>query len=274
MATGSSLRHFGLECARRLHVVTTTFKRSSCPRRCSFSCACSARQRFGPEHRIAAHSGRSFCLVQIVIATLGSRCRSRAIPASSAALDPLYAVRFMDHSGARIPGARRRVFCAITRREALYADMVISGRLDPLLRGRRPSQSCYRCFGAKRRHDCVFLIDEVDGHGQPVFFKLRPSGRSILWCAGNAGHHHLHQASAPARILLTRQAMQLGWLPGVAIRQTSGSSLLFISLFRWSNWLSDDSHDRKTTMVFGASTACRCLRHRGSTTMRLTTILL
>jgi KUP system potassium uptake protein len=227
-----------------------------------------AAQRFG-----TAKIGRAFGPVMmlwfIVIGVLGAVSIARH-PGVVRALDPGYAVRFMAHSrgmGFLVLGG---VFLCITGGEALYADMGHFGK------------------GAVRRAwyaivlpslllsyagQTAFLIDQRTVSGNP-FFQIAPSWSIYpLVILATLATIIASQAIITGSFSMTRQAMQLGWLPGVAIRQTS--DLVYGQIYvPVVNWLLMTA-TLATTIAFGSSDRLAGAYGTAvSTTMLLTTILL
>jgi KUP system potassium uptake protein len=225
-------------------------------------------QRFGTE-KIGRAFGPVMLLWFLVIALLGIASILKH-PQVVAAVDPRYAVRFMmasGHSGFLVLGG---VFLCITGGEALYADMGHFGK------------------GAIRRSwyavvlpslllsyagQTAFLLDQGVVTGNP-FFQIAPTWSVYpLVALATMATIIASQAIITGSFSMTRQAMQLGWLPGVAIRQTSDRvyGQIYIPAVNWLLMTATIA----TTIAFGASDRLAGAYGTAvSTTMLLTTFLL
>jgi KUP system potassium uptake protein len=182
--------------------------------------------------QIAKASGPVMLLWFAVIAALGVAgiCRH---PAVIAAIDPRYGIELLIRhgwSGIAILGG---VFLAMTGGEAMYADM---GRI-----GRNPIRASWYAIVLPALllnyagQIALFLADPAT-NGNP-FFRLAPSW-SIYPLVGLATVATIiaSQAIITGSFSLTRQAMQLGWFPGVRIRQTSSEEYgqIYVPFVNWT----------------------------------------
>ena len=175
-----------------------------------------ALQRFG-----TATIGRAFGPVMLVwfavIAGLGLSGVVRH-PAVLAAIEPWLGLSFLIHAGAAGPLVLGGVFLCATGGEALYADMGHIGRIPIQL-------SWYGlvlpALVLSYAGQTGLLLDNRHIHGNP-FYLLAPHW-AIYPLVGLATLATIiaSQAIITGSFSMTRQAMQLGWLPGVDIRQTS-----------------------------------------------------
>jgi KUP system potassium uptake protein len=227
-----------------------------------------ATQRFGTEN-IGRAFGPVMLLWFFVIAILGVIAIA-AHPAVLAALDPKYAVEFMIHSGGRGALVLGGVFLCITGGEALYADMGHFGKgsirwswysvVLPALLLSYAGQT-------------AFLMDKGSVTGNP-FFLIAPSWSIYpLVALATIATVIASQAIITGSFSMTRQAMQLGWLPGVSIRQTSDRTYgqIYVPVVNWLLMAATVA----TTIAFGSSD--RLAGAYGTavaTTMLLTTVLL
>jgi KUP system potassium uptake protein len=175
-----------------------------------------AVQRFGTA-RIGDAFGPVMLVWFAVIGVLGLTGVARH-PAVLAAIDPRQGVAFLIHAkaaGALVLGG---VFLCATGGEALYADM---GHI-----GRGPIQLSW--YGLvlpslllSYAGQTGLLLDQGHVQGNP-FFLLAP-GWAVYPLVGLATLATIiaSQAIITGSFSMTRQAMQLGWMPGVDIRQTS-----------------------------------------------------
>jgi KUP system potassium uptake protein len=227
-----------------------------------------ATQRFG-----TAKIGRAFGPVMLlwflVIAALGLRSIAHH-PEVLAALDPRYAARFLLHSGGRGFLVLGGVFLCITGGEALYADMGHFGKAPirwswysivlPALLLSYAGQTAY-------------LLDQRAVVGNPFFQIAPPWSIYPLVVLATVATIIASQAIITGSFSMTRQAMQLGWLPGVSIRQTSDQvyGQIYVPVVNWLLMAATVA----TTIAFGSSDRLAGAYGTAvSTTMLLTTVLL
>jgi KUP system potassium uptake protein len=257
-----------LSALEGVNVVTTAFKPFVMPMAVVILLCLFAAQRFGTE-KIGRAFGPVMMLWFIVIAMLGAASIVRH-PGVVAALDPRYAVRFMVGSGSAGFLVLGGVFLCITGGEALYADM---GHF-----GKGPIRSSW--YGIvlpslllSYAGQTAFLIDKGTVAGNP-FFLIAPSWSIYpLVVLATLATIIASQAIITGSFSMTRQAMQLGWLPGVAIRQTSDRiyGQIYIPVVNWLLMLATLA----TTFAFGSSDRLAGAYGTAvSTTMLLTSVLL
>ena len=257
-----------LSAIEGVNVVTASFRPFVMPMAVVILLCLFAAQRFGTE-KIGRAFGPVMLLWFIVIAALGALSIARH-PGVVAALDPRYAVHFMVHSGRAGFLVLGAVFLCITGGEALYADMGHFGRgpircswyavVLPSLLLSYAGQTAY-------------LMDQRIVAGNP-FFQIAPSWSIYpLVILATMATIIASQAIITGSFSMTRQAMQLGWLPAVAIRQTSDR--LYGQIYVPAvNWLLM-SATIATTIAFGSSVRLAGAYGTAvSTTMLLTTVLL
>jgi KUP system potassium uptake protein len=257
-----------LSALEGVNVVTDTFKPFVMPMAVLILLGLFAGQRFGTE-KIGHAFGPVMMLWFTVIALLGVVSIAHH-PAVAAALDPRYAVRFMAHAGGAGFLVLGGVFLCITGGEALYADMGHFGR-GPI----RVSwygivlPSLLLSYAGQT----AFLMDKGTVTGNP-FFQIAPSWSIYpLVLLATLATIIASQAIITGSFSMTRQAMQLGWLPGVAIRQTSDRiyGQIYVPVVNWLLMLATIA----TTVAFGSSAALAGAYGTAvSTTMLLTTVLL
>jgi KUP system potassium uptake protein len=205
----------------------------------------------------------------IVIALLGAASILKH-PDVVAAVDPRYAIRFMAASGRAGFLVLGGVFLCITGGEALYADMGHFGK-GPIRR------SWYvvvlPALLVSYAGQTAFLIDKGTVTGNP-FFQIAPAWSIYpLVVLATIATIIASQAIITGSFSMTRQAMQLGWLPGVAIRQTSDRMYgqIYVPVVNWLLMVATIA----TTMAFGTSDRLAGAYGTAvSTTMLLTTFLL
>jgi KUP system potassium uptake protein len=191
-------------------------------------------------------------------------------PSVLAAVDPRHAITFLardEWGGFAVLGG---VFLAITGGESLYADM---GHI-----GRNPIRTTW--YGIvlpalliNYAGQTALLLDQPSLGGNP-FFKLSPSWAIFpLVLLATVATIIASQAIITGSFSLTRQAIQLGWFPGLRIRQTSAEEYgqIYVPFVNWTMMLLTIA----LTVAFGSS--ARLAGAYGtavSTTMLLTTALL
>ena len=257
-----------LSALEGVNVVTDLFKPYVMPAAVLILLSLFAAQRFG-----TAKIGRAFGPVMLlwflVIAALGIASIAHH-PGVIAALDPRYAIRFMAHSGRAGFMVLGGVFLCITGGEALYADM---GHF-----GKRPIRWSWYCIVLPAlllsyAGQTAFLIDKTTVSGNP-FFQIAPAWSIYpLVLLATVATIIASQAIITGSFSMTRQAMQLGWLPGVAIRQTSDRiyGQIYVPAVNWLLMVATIA----TTIAFGSSDRLAGAYGTAvSTTMLLTTLLL
>jgi KUP system potassium uptake protein len=228
---------------------------------------------FGAQTRGTARIGRVFGPVMllwfVVIAVLGLSGVIRR-PGVVFAIDPRHAIRFLFGHGWHSFVVLGGVFLAITGGEALYADM---GHI-----GRNPIRASWYCVVLPALLLCyagqtALLLENPGIEGNP-FFRLAPAGTVIpLVVLATFATIIASQAIITGAFSLTRQAMQLGWFPGLHIRQTSGDEYgqIYVPAVNWTMMLGT----LLLTLGFGRSESLAGAYGTAvSTTMLLTTALL
>src|ERR1700675_1156481 len=257
-----------LSALEGVNVVTESFKPFVMPMAVVILLCLFAAQRFGTE-KIGHAFGPVMMLWFIVIAALGLVSIAHH-PGVVAALDPRYAVRFMVGAGGAGFLVLGGVFLCITGGEALYAAMghVVTGPIRcswyavvlPSLLLSYAGQT-------------AFLVDKGTVTGNP-FFQIAPSWSIYpLVVLATLATIIASQAIITGSFSMTRQAMQLGWLPGVAIRQTSDRiyGQIYVPVVNWLLMFATIA----TTVGFGSSDRLAGAYGTAvSTTMLLTTVLL
>ena len=228
---------------------------------------------FGAQMKGTASIGRVFGPIMllwfVVIAVLGLSGIVRR-PDVLFAINPLHAVRFVFAHGWHTFVVLGGVFLAITGGEALYADM---GHF-----GRNPIRSSWYCVVLPALLLCyagqtALLLENPGLEGNP-FFKLAPVWAVIpLVVLATFATIIASQAIITGAFSLTRQAMQLGWFPGLNIRQTSDEEYgqIYVPVANWTMMVCT----LILTFSFGSSDSLAGAYGTAvSTTMLLTTALL
>ncbi len=219
-----------LSAVEGINVATDALKPYVLPIAAAILFALFACQTFG-----TAKIGRVFGPVMLawflVAGLLGLLAMLRR-PEVLAAVNPWYGVRFLAHDGFGGFAVLGGVFLALTGGEAMYADM---GHI-----GRRPIRVAW--YGVvlpalllNYGGQTALLLDTPDPHGNP-FFHLAPGWAVIpLVVLATLATIIASQAIITGAFSLTRQAMQLGWMPAVEIRQTSDEQYgqIYVPLVNW-----------------------------------------
>ena len=228
---------------------------------------------FACQSRGTATIGRVFGPVMLMwfatIAVLGLRGVLRH-PGVLMAIDPRHAIGFLADHGWHSFAVLGGVFLAITGGEALYADM---GHI-----GRNPIRSAW--YGLvlpalllSYAGQTALLVQDPGVHGNP-FFRLAPGWAVVpLVVLATLATIIASQAIITGAFSLTRQAMQLGWFPGLRIRQTSTQEYgqIYVPAVNWMMMAGT------LALTWGFGSSGRLAGAYGtavSTTMLLTTALL
>ena len=191
---------------------------------------------FAAQSRGTASIGWAFGPVMLIwfvtIAVLGLGGIMRH-PGVIAALNPAHAVAFLvdnPRTGFVVLGA---VFLAVTGGEALYADM---GTI-----GRKPIRTVWYCLVLPAlllnyAGQTALYLDDPAITGNP-FFQLVPTWAIYpMVLLATLATIIASQAIITGTYSMTRQAMQLGWFPGVRIRQTSDEEYgqIYVPFINWT----------------------------------------
>ncbi len=208
-----------LSALEGLNVATSAVKPYILPATVAILLALFTAQRFG-----TATIGRAFGPIMLLwfltIAVIGGWGVIRH-PVVIGALDPLLGLRLLvTHPGAAV-GILGGVFLCATGGEALYADM---GHFGP-----RPiRRSWYFVVLPSLFLSYAGQIGNLlDGHGTGgnPFFAAAPAWSLYLLVAlATMATIIASQAIITGSFSMTRQAIQLGWLPALTIRQTSDTA--------------------------------------------------
>ncbi|HMK00239.1 MAG TPA: KUP/HAK/KT family potassium transporter, partial [Reyranella sp.] len=228
---------------------------------------------FAAQARGTASIGRIFGPIMLLwfvtIAVLGSLAIARR-PEVVLAIDPRHAIGFLAQHGWQSFIVLGGVFLAITGGEALYADM---GHL-----GRNPIRISWYvvvlpALLLSYAGQTALLLEDPMLEGNP-FFRLAPQWAIIpLVVLATMATIIASQAIITGAFSLTRQAMQLGWFPGMHIHQTSADAYgqIYVPFVNWAMMLGTLA----LTWGFGSSAGLAGAYGTAvSTTMLLTTALL
>ncbi len=257
-----------LSALEGVNVVTNDLKPYVMPAAVAILIVLFGTQRFGTE-KIGRAFGPVMLLWFAVIAWLGITSIAQH-PTVLYAVNPARALEFMVKLGPRSFLLLGGIFLCITGGEALYADMGHFGRA-PI------RQNWYfvvlPALLLNYAGQIGILMDKGAAVGNP-FFALAPHW-AIFPLVGLATLATIiaSQAIITGSFSMTRQATQLGWLPGVTIRQTSDQvyGQIYVPVVNWLMMLATVG----TTMAFGSSDRLAGAYGTAvSTTMLLTTFLL
>jgi KUP system potassium uptake protein len=257
-----------LSALEGLNLVTASFTPFVMPMAVAILVGIFAAQRLGTE-KIGRAFGPIMLVWFVTISLLGVAAILRH-PAVIVAVDPTYAFKFLRHSGAVGVLVLGGVFLCITGGEALYADM---GHF-----GKAPIRHAWYvvvlpALVLSYAGQTAFIMEKGAVTGNP-FFQIAPTWSLYpLVAVATLATIIASQAIITGSFSMTRQAMQLGWLPGVSIRQTSDRvyGQIYVPVVNWLLM----SATIATTIAFGSSD--RLAGAYGTavaTTMLLTTMLL
>jgi KUP system potassium uptake protein len=257
-----------LSAVEGLNVATTIFKPYTTPIAVLILLALFALQRRG-----TATVGRAFGPVMLLwFLTMGvlGVVGIAHYPQVLAALDPSYGIKLLLLHGFLGFTVLGGVFLALTGAEALYADMGHVGRTSV-----RMAWYCIVLPALLLNYagQVAHFIETPDVESNP-FFKLAPSW-AVYPLVGLATLATIiaSQAIITGSFSMTRQAIQLGWFPGVRITQTSADQYgqIYVPFVNWTMMILTLA----LTAGFGSSERLAGAYGTAvSTTMILTTILL
>ena len=153
-------------------------------------------------------------------------------PAILTAINPYYGLSYLVSNGATGFLVLGAVFLCVTGAEAMYADM---GHL-----GRKPIRIAWTAIVLPALllnyagQTAIALDSPAAGEG--LFFKLAPGWMLYpLVVLATLATIIASQAIITGSFSLTRQAMQLGWLPGMQIEQTSSQQYgqIYVPFVNW-----------------------------------------
>jgi KUP system potassium uptake protein len=189
-----------------------------------------AVQPFG-SGRVGVLFGPVLALWFVVIAILGAVTLA-SNPAALAAVNPLYAVRFFAHNGARGFFALGAVVLCLTGGEALYADM---GHF-----GRRPIRAAWYYLALPSLvlsylGQAALLLRNPAAAARPFYACVPARFLYPMVVLATLATIVASQALIAAVFSLTRQAAQLGLSPRVQVVHTSGSVIgqIYLPALNW-----------------------------------------
>jgi KUP system potassium uptake protein len=148
------------------------------------------------------------------------------------ALNPLYGFHLLANNGMRGFAVLGGIFLCVTGAEALYADMGHFGK------------SPIRFAWAGMVFPCLVLNyagqSAIALSGEPIanniFYRLCPQSLLVpLICLATVATIIASQSIITGSFSMTRQAIQLGWLPRLTIKQTSekGYGQIYVGVVNW-----------------------------------------
>jgi KUP system potassium uptake protein len=228
---------------------------------------------FAIQSRGTGTVGKAFGPIMMVwFATLGVLGVSGIVhhPQVLEALNPVHAARLLTTHGFTGFTVLGGIFLALTGGEALYADM---GHI-----GRNPIRAAWYCFVLPAlvlnyAGQVANFIVTPDLEANP-FFKLAPDWAIYpLVALATLATIIASQAIITGSFSMTRQAMQLGWFPGVRISQTSAEAYgqIYVPFVNWTMMF----FTLALSVGFGSSDRLAGAYGTAvSTTMVLTTVIL
>jgi KUP system potassium uptake protein len=257
-----------LSALEGVNVLTSSFKPFIMPAAVVILAALFAAQKFGTA-KIGVAFGPIMAVWFIVITALGISGIVSA-PVVLTAIDPLKGLNFLLHSGAAGPLILGGVFLCITGAEALYADMGHFGRGPIRLAWFAVVLPALLISYAGQT---ALLLKTGSVSGNPFFEQAPHWAIYPLVALSTVATIIASQAIITGSFSMTRQAMQLGWLPAVHIRQTSDKvyGQIYVPVVNWLMMvvtLAITAAFRSSDRLAGAYGAAV------STTMLLTTFLL
>jgi KUP system potassium uptake protein len=148
-------------------------------------------------------------------------------------LSPTYAVAFvLDRPGVAFP-AMGAVVLAITGAEALYADMGHFGR-GPIRRAW--FALVFPALTLNYLGQGALVLDDPATRGNPFFFLLPHWARIPMVVLATAATVIASQAVISGAYSVSRQAVQLGFLPRLTVRHTSASRIgqVYVPVVNWA----------------------------------------
>jgi KUP system potassium uptake protein len=219
-----------LSALEGLNVVTSDFKPYILPLAVIILIALFCIQCKGTA-RIGKAFGPVMTLWFLVIGILGAWGIAQH-PSVLAALDPLHGLRYLFSNGSTGFLVLGGVFLCVTGAEALYADM---GHF-----GARPIRLAWAglvfpCLLLNYAGQAAFVLEGTPTTDN-IFYRLCPSAFLVpLVVLATVATIIASQSIISGAFSMTRQAIQLGWLPRLQITQTSaeGYGQIYVSVVNW-----------------------------------------
>jgi len=189
-----------------------------------------ALQRVGTE-RIGRAFGPIMLLWFVTIAVLGVIGIARN-PSVLTAIDPRHAIAFMAQNRGSTLLVLGGVFLCITGGEALYADM---GHIGKIPIRRAWYLIVLPALLLSYAGQTALMIGRGSVDGNPFFLQAPPWAIYPLVVLATVATIIASQAIITGSFSMTRQAMQLAWMPAVNIRQTSDQRYgqIYVPVVNW-----------------------------------------
>ena len=168
--------------------------------------------------------------VVLVLLGIGGIARH---PSVLAGLSPTYAVAFLVHGGFKAFALLGGVFLCVTGAEALYADMGHFGKAPIRVAW---IAVVFPALVVNYAGQAGLVLNGGVSPDDNAFYKLCPSFLLVpLVLLATAATIIASQAIITGAFSMTRQAIQLGWLPRLIVRQTSdeGYGQIYIGGVNW-----------------------------------------
>ena len=181
--------------------------------------------------RIGAAFGPVMLLWFIAIGALGVWGISRE-PGVLVALNPLYGLRLLAGNGMRGFAVLGGIFLCVTGAEALYADMGHFGK-SPIRFAW--SWVVFPCLVLNYAGQSAIALSG-ESIANNIFYRLCPEPLLVpLICLATVATIIASQSIITGSFSMTRQAIQLGWLPRLHIKQTSeqGYGQIYVGAVNW-----------------------------------------
>ncbi|MGO9543315.1 MAG: potassium transporter Kup [Rhodomicrobium sp.] len=153
-------------------------------------------------------------------------------PSVLAALNPLYGVRYLFSGGAGSFLVLGAVFLCVTGAEALYADMGHFGRFPIQLAW---LAVVFPCLVLNYAGQTALVLNGAPA-GENIFYALCPKSLLVPFVGlATVATIIASQSIITGAFSMTRQAIQLGWLPRLRIKQTSarGYGQIYVGTVNW-----------------------------------------
>ena len=181
--------------------------------------------------RIGTAFGPVMLLWFIAIGALGVWGISRE-PGVLVALNPLYGLRLLAGNGMRGFAVLGGIFLCVTGAEALYADMGHFGK-SPIRFAW--SWVVFPCLVLNYAGQSAIALSG-ESIANNIFYRLCPEPLLVpLICLATVATIIASQSIITGSFSMTRQAIQLGWLPRLHIKQTSeqGYGQIYVGAVNW-----------------------------------------
>ena len=153
-------------------------------------------------------------------------------PAVLAAVNPVYALSFLASGGSKAFVILGGIFLCVTGAEALYADM---GHFGPKPIRISWLAIVFPCLVLNYAGQAAIVLEGAPTDGN-IFFRLCPGALLVpLVILSTLATIIASQAIITGAFSMTRQAIRLGWLPRLMIKQTSaeGYGQIYVGAVNW-----------------------------------------